>query len=415
MLNLTLPDNDRRWSLANVVFVTYTLFLAGFYFVPNAVDNYKFYIAAVFLPGLFLLPQTFKRCLRSRIWLSLIAYLGYMLASSLWSENFSLEALWRDARYTAYILVFILLTLYWFERNRRLPDALMEAITLVVIVAAAVSVLTFEELSLLPEFTDIRMIGVGITDNPNPSAFIYGFFGVVALDYARRHRGETLARVYAAGLLVIIFFVVLTQSNTGLLALASGCALLFLLDRRQAPIAVTTGLSIGLAAAIYLVWSLGFLNAATDLGFINRFPIWERIIERWYDAPVFGYGYQPTIVLSPNGKPSILNYAHSSFLAALRDGGLLGLLLLLVFYGIALRTAVKMVLSGHRARYLCLFLFGVICVLVDTDQIITRPRELWIILWLPLACLMAYELGLTDEDSGGSPGRQAGGSPKKIR
>ena len=49
MLNLPFPDRERRWSLPNVVFVTYTLFLAGFYFVPNAVDNYKFYIAAVFL------------------------------------------------------------------------------------------------------------------------------------------------------------------------------------------------------------------------------------------------------------------------------------------------------------------------------------------------------------------------------
>ena len=120
-------------------------------------------------------------------------------------------------------------------------------------------------------------------------------------------------------------------------------------------------------------------------------------------------------MLLPDGKPSILNYAHSSFLATLRDGGLVGLLLLLVVYGLALYTAFKMVFTVRRARYLCLFALGVICVLVDTDQIVTRPRELWIILWLPLACLVAYELGLTDDDSAGPSGRQAGRSPKNIR
>lgn len=414
MLNLSFVDRDRRWSLSNVVFVTYSLFLAGFYFVPNAVDNYKFYIAAVFLPGLFLLPRVLKLCWSSRIWLSLLAYLGYMLLSSLWSADFSLAALWRDVRYTAYILAFILLTIYWFERNSQLPDALMEAITLVAIVAAAVSLIAFQGLGLLSMATEHRLVGLGITDNPNPSAFVYGFFGVIALDYLRRHWGEKLAYVYAAGVLVIILFVIQTQSNTGLLALAAGCALLFLFERRPASASLIIALCLGAAAAIYLAWVLGFLSATTDTGLMNRLPIWGHILEQWKAAPIFGYGYQPTHILWPDGTPSTLNYAHSGFLSTLRDGGLVGLVLLLVVYGFALRTAFHMVSTSRRARYLCLLIFGLVCVLVDSDQMVTRPRELWVIFWLPLACLVAYELGLLGDDSPGSPGRQAGRSPKKI-
>jgi O-antigen ligase len=405
VLNLSFPDHNRRWSLPNIVFVTYTLFLAGFYFVPNAVDNYKFYIAAVFLPGLFLFPRVLKLCWSSRIWLSLLAYLGYMLLSSLWSAEFSLNTLWRDVRYTAYILSFILLTLYWFERDRQLPDAIMETVTLVVIVAAVVSLIAFQGLGLLSMSTEDRMVGLGITDNPNPSAFVYGFFGVIALDYARRHWGERLAFVYAAGLLVIILFVVLTQSNTGLLALATACALLFLFDHRPAPPSRVIAFFLGLAAAIYLAWILGLLSATADLGFMNRLPIWQRILEQWQAAPVFGYGYQPLPILWPDGTPSILNYAHSGFLSTLRDGGLVGLVLLLIVYGFALRAAFNMVFTVRRAHYLCLFVFGLVCVLVDSDQMVTRPRELWVILWLPLACLMAYELGLIGDESPGSPGR----------
>lgn len=415
MLNLALVDRDRRWSLPNIVFVTYSLFLAGFYLVPNAVDNYKFYVVAVFLPGLFLLPRMLKLCGSSRIWLSLLAYLGYMLLSSLWSAEFSLATLWRDVRYAAYILAFILLTLYWFERGTQLPDAIMEAVTLVVIAAAVISIIAFQGLGLLSMATEDRLVGMGITDNPNPSAFVYGFFGVIALDYARRHWGEKLAWVYAAGVLAIILFVILTQSNTGLLALAASCVLLFLFDRRPAPPALIIALCLGAAAAIYLAWILGLLSAAADSGFMNRLPIWQRILEQWQAAPAFGYGYQPTPILLPDGRPSILNYAHSGFLSTLRDGGLVGLALLLIVYGYALRAAFSMAFTVGRARYLCLFVFGLVCVLVDSDQMVTRPRELWIILWLPLACLMAYELGLLGDAAPRSPEGYAGRSPKNIR
>ena len=51
--------------------------------------------------------------------------------------------------------------------------------------------------------------------------------------------------------------------------------------------------------------------------------------------------------------------------------------------------------------------YGLTCLLVDTDQAITRPRENWLLLWLPLGCLIAYEVGLPDRAPGGAV-------PKKI-
>jgi O-antigen ligase len=337
-----------------------------------------------------------------------------MMLSSVWSENFTLDALWRDIRHTAYLLTFILLTIYWFERNRLLPDAVLDAVTLIVIFAALLSIITFEDLAMLPRLTEERMMGFGITDNPNPSAFIYGFFGVIALDYARRHWGETLAYVYAAGVFVIAVFVILTQSNTGLVALVTACTLLLLLDRRPARPIVIIALFLGLLAAISLAWSFGLISAATDDGFMNRIPIWERILEQWKSAPVFGYGYQQTILLDQNGERSILNYAHNTFLSTLRDGGLVGLVMLVVVFGLMLRSALSMVYVEHRARYACLFAFGMVCMLVDTDQLVTRPRELWIIMWLPLAGLMAYELGLLRQVSSDPSFVPAEGAPKNA-
>jgi O-Antigen ligase len=418
VLNLSCPDIDRRWSLPNIVFVTYSLFLAGFYFIPNAVDHYKFYIAAVFFPGLFLLPRALKLSNGSLIWRSLLLYLGYMLLSSLWSDNFSLAALWRDIRYAAYLLSFILLTLYLFERNQQLPVAIMQGVALLVGLAATFSVANFKNVALLPTLTDERLVGLGTIDNPNPSAFIYGFFSIVALNFARRHQAETLAYVYVAAFFVIVLYVILTQSNTALLAMTLACALLYFVDQRHAKITLRAqliGLVLSFAAATYLAWSLGLMNKGIDIGFMNRLPVWRYVLEQWHTAPVVGHGFQRMILLADDGKPSILNYAHSLFFSTLRDGGLVGLLLLLAVYFHALRSAIKMAAREHSALFLCLFMFGLICVLVDTDQIITRPRELWIILWLPLACLVAYEVGLIGKSRLDSLVIQSGDSPKNIR
>ena len=393
----------RRRSLSNIVIVTYTLFLAGFFFVPNAVDHYKFYIAAVFLPGLLLLPATLRRARGSLIWQSLLAYLVYMLLSSFWSETFSFATLWRDVRYTAYLLSFILLTVFLFEHNRRLPQTIMLLVTLVAIVAAIISVVTFQGPTVLTfSAPGSELIGVGTIGNPNSSAFIYGFCGIFALDYANRHRNTVLGWFCAFGVLVIFVFVILSQSNTGFLALSAACALLFLTDCHHGLIprrAMIIGLLLLLGSALFLAWSLGLMGTAVDAGFANRLPIWRHVLQLWLQAPIFGQGYQQTLALAPDGTSSVVNYAHSLFLSTLRDGGVIGLALLLLFYFFTLGIALKLTLRDRRGLYLCLFLFGLICVLADTNQIITRPRELWIIVWLPLACLMAYELGLQGEDS----------------
>lgn len=383
----------RRWNLSVFVFGAYTLFLAGFYFVPNAVDLYKYYIALVFFPGLFLLGGVLKDGMRSPILISVVLYIAYMVLSSLWSAQVSGDALWRDTRYAAYILVFVLLTVYFQRRNPRWPDVALTLVTGVVIVAGLVSILLFEPAYQLPALTEERMAGLGIANNMNPSAFMYGLFGVVALERALRFRGQWPTYFFAAGYAVIVLFIVLTQSNTALLALIASSALLLLLGQHRSVRSVVLGLGFAGVVLVYLAWSLGLLNAPTDLGFTLRFPIWQHVVEQWQASPVFGNGYQKEIVLTPRGFESGVNYAHSLFLGTLRDGGLVGLVLLLAVYGLALLQGLRMVMARQDVLFPVLFAFGAIVVLVDTDQALTRPKELWIILWMPLGYLIAAELG----------------------
>lgn len=390
-MNAWLPESDRGASLANVLFCTYALFLAGFYFVPNAVDLYKYYIAAVFLPAVFLLRAALPAAWRSTIFRALTLYLAYLLASSLWSAELDPALLWRDARYIAYIWVFVLVSAHFLRTAPVLSARLLEVVALVAGASALLAILFLHPWGSFPALPQERMVGYGIIDNPNPSAFIYGLAGLVALHSAMARRGSAAGYLFGCAGLVLWLFVICTQSNTGLLALLGASALLFAGGRTRGGAAAAGVVLLG-AAALFLAWSLGLLGNPADAGFSERIPIWRHCLALWRDAPLFGQGLQKVIVLGPGGNESILNYAHSLFLANLRDGGVVGLALLLLVLGLALRTGLRDALAGRGALYFAMLCFGGVVVIGDVDQAVTRPRELWLILWLPLACLIAREL-----------------------
>jgi hypothetical protein len=54
--------------------------------------------------------------------------------------------------------------------------------------------------------------------------------------------------------------------------------------------------------------------------------------------------------------------------------------------------------SGDYAL-LALLCFGLVYMLTSTDALITRPRELWVILWFPLGLLAGQRLAADRQDS----------------
>jgi O-antigen ligase len=145
-------------------------------------------------------------------------------------------------------------------------------------------------------------------------------------------------------------------------------------------------------AVLFLLSSMGMLSKPMDSGLSTRIPIWEAVIVRIHDAPIIGNGYQKPERTNPNNNLEPPYYTHNTLLGTLRDGGLIGGIL----YVFILSYAAFFGIQGYRKTgdtfYLACLIFGVICMLADTDEVITRPRELWIIFWLPLAILIARSI-----------------------
>ena len=100
----------------------------------------------------------------------------------------------------------------------------------------------------------------------------------------------------------------------------------------------------------------------------------------------------------------VFSHAHNSYLATLRDGGIVGLVLLLALLAVATRWGWDLRSRLGERLYLALLLYGMTCIAMDFDRLLVHPKEIWLFFWLPLALIMArggYRRGGGPELPGG--------------
>jgi O-antigen ligase len=121
--------------------------------------------------------------------------------------------------------------------------------------------------------------------------------------------------------------------------------------------------------------------------FSFRPGIWQQVLADMQGYWWFGHGYLTDPRVPAYGK--LFDHAHNSYLATLRDGGLVGVALLAAILGIALHWAWQLYRQRGERIYLALLLYGMTSVAMDYDRLLLPPRELWLFFWLPVAFIMA--------------------------
>ncbi|MCB1849077.1 MAG: O-antigen ligase family protein, partial [Halieaceae bacterium] len=136
--------------------------------------------------------------------------------------------------------------------------------------------------------------------------------------------------------------------------------------------------------------------------FSFRPGIWERVLQDMQGHWWFGHGY----LIDPRVQAydKVFSHAHNSYLASLRDGGLVGLALLLAILAVATLWAWRLYrLRGERI-YLALLLYGMTAISMDYDRLLVHPKEIWLFFWLPVALIMGTYPGRHQPDSARYPG-----------
>lgn len=384
-----LIERSRTLNFSSFVLFIYTLFLAGFFFVPNAVDLYKFFMLAVLVPGLVYSLRTVPLIGRSKVWLATLLCLAYMLLTSFWSRDFSGGTLWYDARLTAGVLVFLLVTV---TIGLRKSGDLDLAIRLACVCAAVSAVISIPYWYWQHPSPDARLVSIGIFTSPNHSSFVYGFFCLLSGYYVVQAASRADRALYLILTVTLLVFVILTQSRTGILATLFSFLLLVTFSPRNKKAAFGVAVVIGMMFVFFQVVAPGMLSRLNEVSISNRIEIWKQALDAFVASPYFGQGYQTGFEATVPGLKNVFLSAHNTFIATLRDGGLIGLVFQLYMLVAAVRVGLVELAKRDNPLYLVLLVFSLMCMSTATDRLITRPRELWILLWLPLALLIIREL-----------------------
>jgi len=384
-------------SLPNWLTLSYTLFLAGFFCIPNAVDLYKFYFVALLLPGIFIAGNTLWFLRKSTLLHVILLYVGYMVTSSLWSTDFSPAELKRTFWISTSIIMFSLITVYLRHHYPNTYDRILKTTCFLATIAAITAMVAWYWKNPFP---GSRMNGISLMDNPNSIAFAYGFFTLLSFHYALKSEALRSRSLFASISIVLMVSILLTQSRAGALATVAAVSLLCIHQLGRKSIISMITIFGALATAIYLVTPPDLFSRQINRGLPHRPGIWETVAEQVSNAPIFGNGFQKELLVDEHGGASIANYAHNAMLATARDGGLVGLALHIAILIVALRGAIQTENSSMSSFYLSALLFGFIIMSFDKDQLIDRPRELWLFFWLPLAMLLAEDFDIESNDFG---------------
>jgi len=371
-------------TIPGLLFVTYGLFTIGYFLSPDYNNHYRFFAKAVFFPALFVLLEPFREIMKHPVLRLTLVYLIYMLASSLWSDTFSLFEFGQRLTISVYILVFITTTRYLNDRYETGFDRMLKFAVLVAAIAAIVSIVVWYRNHAFP---GSRAEGLGSLTNVNEFANVYGVFALLATGYLLRASTLREKGVYILAIVAFLCFIWFGQSRTAFSVLFFTLILLSFCMAGQGRIKTIAWL-VACVVALALIFPEQIENAWLR-GVGLRLPIWKGVIAEIAEAPLLGHGVLTKLHIFVPGYD--FQVAHNAYLHVLWQGGAVGLGLFVLLMATAFRQA--WLLGKERGQFVIfsVLVFTAGIMLTGVDDVIVRPREQWMVFWFPLALLISRQ------------------------
>ncbi|RON70613.1 O-antigen ligase family protein [Pseudomonas fluorescens] len=361
----------------------YLLLLCALFFLPGRSLHHKLFYGLFSIPTLIALclrPRELKELLREPIFIALLMFVAWALLSLCWSPGDEpIGGMFKPPLHT--VLLFAGSYLLVRYRNDILQPLLFSA-ALVALVATTFFLFKFAQVYQ----PGMRLIGGGAFDNPLLSSHLFGFFSAYWLSVTMTCKRRQMMWLSVPAMAIMFMAVIGTGSRTPLVALTMAAAwLCFICWNRR-----SLGLLIALAISGATVLSL-FAQMIIERGDSYRLEIWQQVLQKIADHPWIGHGFSATLSVDP-GVGYSFQEPHSFVLGVLYYVGIFGLLpwLFFLFWGL---------LSSWRQRIQplliiasTLLVFGIGAGLTEGGGIISRPKEHWFLLWIPLALIAAVSI-----------------------
>lgn len=359
----------------------YAIFIAGYFLLPMAAGHRRLYYILVF-PAVLLLWRQLWAFYRGNLLAALmLAYCLYMVASLAWTADFDAPEAFSAVWYTVALGSFVFVSGFlWQQYPARMDLFARRAIWL----AAAAAIVSTVAWYIDNPFPDSRLVPLGVMHHPNKTSCAYGVFLLLCMYYLFNSPDRNSRLLYLCMACALGALIVFSQSRTALAGVSVG--LLVLAGRRALGF-----LAVAAASSWFLVSTIGEQWQVRVHSFSYRPGIWQQVVSDMEGHWLFGVGLlsDPTVFAYDQD----FNHAHNAYLATLRDGGLLGLFLMLAMLAVAALWAARLYFKRGELIYLALLLQGMVFITMDFDRLLVFPKELWLFFWLPVALIMGVYPG----------------------
>ncbi|QEU06313.1 bifunctional O-antigen ligase/aminoglycoside phosphotransferase family protein [Pseudomonas oryzihabitans] len=370
--------------------------LAGLPFFPDRSLYHKFFYLFVCTPALVLLvlyPRRILPLLREPIFLGLLAFVAWVWLSISWSS--AEEDIGSLVKWPLYVLLFCCAVFQLQQSRPRQLFTIIRASGLLILAATLYALI-----KSIPVLTPgYRMIGTGSLSNPLLSSHLFGFFAVYWILALIRNPKTRLLPLQLAAVLIMVVAVTATGSRTPLVALALVMLWLSVLkpDRRTPWLLGGVALTVG--AALILLSPTSFI----DRGASYRPEIWHKALGLIQEHLWIGHGYNAPLAITVEALNTTFSEPHNFALGVLYDLGIVGLALWVTMQALCLWAG-----WTHRGDWRFVLvsswvIYGLGAGMTEGGGILSRPKEHWFLIWIPLAIMAALSATVRARHSQSTP------------
>jgi len=362
------------------------LLLSALFFVSNRNVLHKFYYGLFSAPTLILLclrPRELKEVLREPLAIAFLLFSAWALTSLFWSpEHHPDTDLFKRPLHTFMLFAGCGLLLHY--RNDLFKPIFFSAAVIATVVCAINLVFFVSKFE-----PGMRMIGGrGALDNPLLSSHIFGFFCVYWLYVCVTTKRLHALWLSIPALAIMTAAVLATGSRTPLVALVLAVFWMAFLSRNRRSVLMVAGLVLAAAALL-----LFYPQLITERGSSFRFEIWRIILGRIADHPLIGHSYDSELYVQPaNYDYEPLREPHSFALGVLYYVGIIGFIPWVFMLGWGLYKSLKARAQPLFILASSLLAYGIGAGLTEGGGILSRPKEHWFLLWIPLALIAGLSI-----------------------
>ncbi len=309
--------------------------------------------------------------------------LAYLAASSLWSEPWGARAALSQGIRSLLVLTFIVAVAECFR-----VDWFRERLTVVFGFFGAVAAFIALVMFAIERPTDGRLAGLGQLDTHVEAAMVFAVALVCLLASVRDAGRWRWLHFLCAGVLGVA--VLLSGSRNAIASLVIGCMALFFAHRFETPrrfVAVLLAIVIafGLVFAAAVVLSPALAEGLLPRGDSFRFDIWTMLVARlaaegaWW----FGMGALASTAVVIDGYTML--HPHNIYLAVFFEGGLVGVLLLVIVLFGALRVLFEQYARAEAKLAIAVLAVGLPGFFLDGASLVDKIGWVWLLFWLPIA------------------------------